>query len=275
MTRLGPSKIWKNEASGGQEAAVGQMVMWIPFTCGSTIDTNAAIADVGENSDALLPGQGIRQSVMVHFKKLRANAFVKNLSEHDVHVQVYWCYARDRFFHNVHSGVKGTALGLLEDGFKERMLDADETTQGLIKSSNALVCWVHELNPYYSTPFMSKFKIYKTRRRTLKPADSMSVSCGKTPKYPIAAHQLVDDHEDALRKITCFPIVKFFGTLGHEKLANTTVSTMKCTMGYVVKKTISFTYDNPHYPLIALSNSKPTTGDFEGPAEFMEVDDDA
>ena len=103
---------------------------------------------------------------------------------------------------------------------------------------------------------------------------SRSVSMKRYKRFKFNAHQMKQNNEDALGKLTMFPLICFHGTLGHLTSDTDSVAPMKLTLGCQFLKKIQFSWMGVHRPLIAVTNSKAITGDYEGPAMEVEVADD-
>jgi hypothetical protein len=266
-------KVWKSEDAVGRTCDTGQTLFWIPYTNASAVDLNAAIVDTGQGA-VRLGGSSAQQSDKYIFNYCKADSYLRNVSEHPIHCEVFFCVARQDTEDDTHSGVKTTALNYLMEGWQDRMLDADETAISLAVSNGAVTSNMGNLDPFHSTRFTEHFKIMKVKKRVLAPGHSMDVSVRKGP-FRSTLFKLRQEKEDALGKITMFPLVKFTGSLGHDVLDEDSVTTMKLTLGCLFKKEINFTYVITHAPLIAVTDNKTSIANLEGPAEMAEVVDDA
>lgn len=267
-----PDRTWKNEGQIGRTCAVGQTLFWIPWTNGSAVDLNAALLDTGENS-RVLGGADQTDAVKYFARHVKCDSYLRNVSEHAIHLQVFWCVARSHIEDETFAGAKATALGYLAKGWSDRLLDTDETAIGLATANDAVESDMNNITPYESSAFVSHYKIVKRTSRTLQPAQSMSISM-KKGRFTFRKFDVYQTKEDALGGITMFPLVKFCGSLGHLLADTDSVGSMSLTLGCEYRKEIKFTYTVPHQPAIAVTNAKATSGDYEAPADHMEVADD-
>ena len=267
------SKIWKSEGAVGEQVSVGICNYWIPYTCGSSVDMQAALEDLGEGNQRL---EGTdNDATRFSFQQVATACAMKNLSEHDIHVTVYYCICRNDIESSDHAGLKTTALNYLLEGWKDRMLDADETGVAAIAvSGDSVSTKMFSLNPYESSNFVGNFRIAKVTRRVLGPADTMRIDMKKRKRFQIRKHQILQKNEDGLRNISMFPLVKFHGSQGHLDGDITSIGTLAVNLGAMFFKKIKFTYVATHIPLIAITNTKAVAGDFEAPSRHMNTDDD-
>lgn len=266
-------KIWKSEGTVGETCEVGQQKYWIPFTNGTSVDLNAAMVDTGQGGNQL---QGSSNEESQFFlRTLHTKATIKNVSEHDVYVTVYFCVLREHLEDDVEAGVKAAALAYLLQGWSDRMLDTDETAVGLAVSGDAVESDMFSLTPYNSTIFCEHFRIMYKKSRKLKAAESMRISIGKRNlNWRFSKNKVDQAKEDGLGKMTMFPLVKFHGSLGHLTTDTDSVAPMSLTLGCQFLKEINFSWIAAHQPLIAVTNTKATSGLYEGPTQFMEMEDD-
>lgn len=272
MQQLSAPKIWKSEDVVGEIVAPGQCHWWIPYTNGSTVDLSAALVDTGEASLQLGSGWASADHWM---KNVSTKATVRNLSEHPCHITVYWCKLKKDVEDNVHAGVKTTALNYLMLGWKDRMNDADEVKDQLAVSGDALVTDMFNMTPYSSTPFLESYKIVKKTTGVFPPGAVMDVSIGWRGLKKVTNFNIDGAREDAIKPFTMFPLIKFYGTLGREIASpHTAVNTLQCHLGCIFFKTINFTYQDPHKPLIATTDNKPAPVSVEGPSDYKMEEDD-
>lgn len=266
-------KIWKNEGTVGETCLVGQQRYWIPFTNGTSVDLNAALVDSGQGNTSLQGNSN--EASTFYLRNLFTKATIKNLSEHDIYVTVYYCVLREHMEDDVEVGVKNTALRYLAEGWSNRMLDTDESLIGLSVDGDAVTSDMFSLTPYQSTIFCEHFRIMYKRSRKLRSADSMKVSVGKRNlNWRFSKNKVDQAKEDGIGRMTMFPLIKFHGSLGHLATDTDAVAPMSLTLGCQYLKEISFSWIAAHAPLIAVTNSKATSGDYVAPTDQMEADDD-
>jgi hypothetical protein len=251
---------------------VGQACWYIPATSASVIDLAAAIVDTGEGAVELAP-TSMTESAKIHFARAVTTMCLKNVSEHAMRLTCYKCVCRSSTEDDSHAGVKATALNYLAEGWQDRMLDADETAVNLTIGSNSVLSDMFSLSPQHSSRFMKAFRIVKTFQKTLEPADSMKLTL-KSGRRTFIKHEIDQAKEDAIGGYTCFYLIKMHGSLGHLKTDTDNINTLAVTLGAAIYKAITFHYTQPYNPLIAVTNNKANTGDFEGPGQDMEQDDD-
>lgn len=265
---------WLNEGTVGKTAEIGQMQAWIPYTMGSAVDFDAALQDTGEGALPLSGYSTIPDSAKYHLKKLQTNAVIKNVSEHDMYVKVYFCVAREHVEDDSASGAKATALAYLSKGWEDKMLNTDEVAVNLGGTSDSIEIDMLSVTPYMSRTFCTHYKIMKVRKYVLPAGESRSVSMRSFKRFVFDAQMISQSKEDAFRGLTMFPLIFFHGTLGHQTEDTDVVAHMRLTLACSYRKEIMYTWMMAHQPLIAMTNSKLTTGDYEAGTEFTETKDD-
>jgi hypothetical protein len=147
------------------------------------------------------------------------------------------------------------------------MLDADETAEFGTIGTEDFNTDMFNLAPESSSEFLSRVKIYHTKKGILKKGEILKISMKNSKMRSLTLEDVDASDHDSIPGLTKFILVKFHGSLGNSTLDETDVTTMDCNIGAMWFKEISWTYISPHIPLIAVTNTKPTSGAYEGPTE--------
>lgn len=216
------------------------------------------------------------------FKNNYATYRLRNQTMQPLHVEVFWCCARRDI--PVGSSV-GAALVIDEilQGWKDKMLAADETTEAFVESvyagSESSVEFVSQyLSPTQSDSFNYLFKVMKKANVTLNAGQMINCKL-KTKPFLISYRQLKDDvldsvdgHDfDFLRYKTKFMMFKFRGSDGHGVTTATDPGSLAGLVSIDVRLHQSVAYRPIQKALLAIANNRTslTPINLEGPSQYV------
>lgn len=260
-------KLYENDYSA--DILAGKYYYLIPASLGAPSVLKTDWADTGEGS-TVLGGNTAAESFC--YVKGSLDMEIRNLNENPLYIEQYGLLARTDMCTG--TDVYDNALTNLVEGWKGRMLDADETSVGITETTNSAYSSMKSLSLFHSSSLCEKWRIVRGRRRILKGGETMFV------KYHTRCKKIryrdIDDNNTTIGGFTILPVFKVYMALGKDTANQNEVLSLD---GYFhCEYTIrhQFQYLTSHKPLIAVTNNKRsafTTGG-HGPCDVeMKTDD--
>lgn len=263
-----------SEANESHDIPRGKVV----YICTSSFLTRNSLKAAWDDTGAdgvVLGGLQLRNA-HVHLAKAKYIQEIRNLSPSTMHLQVYWLMAKE----DTESAV-GTFAGVisaLAQGWKDRMLDADEgTTVADIAVGNQTVStksvW---LNPLHSSNLTRKWKVSARKPVVLKPGEVYYNKYSRRDFGSISYDEVSDfTISRTKRGWTAIPLIRVRMSLGVDTVDQSKVALQDGYFYSQVKFEYDFRFFSPHRSLIAMSQLKndvfPNAG--QGPEEDQMVED--
>lgn len=260
--------IYENEFSA--DLAVGTYYYQIPAVIGDSVSLKTAWDDTGEGG-TLIGGNTGGETFC--YCQSSITFAIKNLNQHPMYIKPYKLVARTDI--STGSNVADTVTSNLIEGWKARMLDADETTVSLTESASAVSSKMQGLSLYMSSALCEKYKIYAGKGIMLEPGKTVRMKFSTGIKK-IRYRELSDLQQYAFGKHTIVPVFKVNMSLGMDTGNQNECATLDGYFHCEWARRVTMKYLTSHKPLIAVVNGKRTafTNGGEGPTDMeMKVDE--
>lgn len=264
--RVSEPHTWLSEDEQSHNLLAGKYHFIAPTCLFDRSDLATSWADTGEGGASL--GGSTNNPAKCCLRSGFLRVHVRNLLEHPLRIQVYWLTAKQDI-HDATSCINNVVDSLL-DGWKDRMLAADETTANFLGGTQVTSTGSALLSPYHSSRLKDKWRIKKGKGGWLQPGDIVDFRYKLFKKRYLRYFDITSsDNRRTYRGLTVVPLFKVHTAIGHDTV---NIDEALCLDGYVhmqMFKSITWTYVTTHVPLIAYSENKDTafTTGGEGPTD--------
>lgn len=272
---LSPPRTWHNDIDVSLNLNQNKYYWYAPTSHCSTTQLEEAWKDTGEGGVALV--SSIPKDTERAIMKLGSTRMeVNNLNTHPIFVEVYWLTARDRITAGATSAhVK--AIEYLVDGWKDRMLLADETDIDTTEGTNVVTTLTKTLNPLQSYRLRMAFKIKKGKGGWIRPGGVVNFTYKSTGDRSIRYEIIKNDsNHQAIPGLTVVPLFRIVMASGVKALDPSVFRPMDGYFHCKVHKIVKFKFVDLKPALMAIKNDKSTTtGEvLVGPSEFEDKADE-
>lgn len=242
---------------------VGSYSYWNVAELGTPGELVAALADTGDGSAALGPGNDFGK-INVTYSVL--DMVLSNGAAHDVYCQIYICKARRDVRYDAETTLHGAVLQALKEGWDIRQLDTDEDTN---ISNRHLTTEYSFLTPYQSSIFCTNWKIVKVMSGVLKPGvqNHFTVRSKRLRNYSNVELGTTHTSVLAIGGYTKTILVRLSPALGHDTTLTTEVCNLSAPVGARWKKRYNISFFSNNKPLMGINDL--ATNDFTNGGELV------
>lgn len=266
---------WLYEYQDSVDLVKGKYYFWFPGSIASNSDITTAWTDTGEGGSTL--GNGTTSSCLIGNRMMTMN--VKNMSLHDCFIKVYWLVPRTTICESTtYNDVHAVAAEMLVEGWKERVLDADETSVQISQGTTPVrvSSELQSLTLYMSSHLCEKFKIYTGKGGYLKGGEETMIKFKSKFCKEMSYRVANEEGSVGIKGFTAIPVIKCVMSMGHDTASLTEFMTLDGALCANISKKLTLQYLVTHKPLLAVTNTKdisPLNG-LEAPTDMLDQIDE-
>ena len=189
---ISPPSTWLDESDHFlNETKFNRYVYFAPCSMFSRSQILSSWTDTGENGVPLVNDMtSDNRSYFALMSNGRIQLEFTNLNLHPFYIKVYWCIAKRESPHASETGPTAAVVQNIEDGWKNRMLDADETTVEVTSSSTTVGSNMKQLTLWESTDFRENWRCKPGKGGWLMPGDNVKFTWRQRRSRFFSAYQL-------------------------------------------------------------------------------------
>lgn len=277
---LSPPRTWHYEEDRSANLVQNEYYWIAPTSHASCVDLELAWKDLGKDSAALVSTTP-NDTERAILKRAALDIELTNLNTHPMHVQVYWCIARDRQTngdgHNPHVKV----IEYLYNGWNDRMLAADvAAVLGYAGAgSNNISSKVASTDPMQAYRLRMAFKVKRGKGGWIKPGGIVNFKWNTYGRDRAIRYEIIkdDSNHKSVPGLTVVPLFRVQMMTGVDTGAASVFRPMDGYLHMKIYKKITYKFVDLKPALMAVQNSKSVaaiTGDLVGPTEYADLADE-
>lgn len=267
-----PPKIWVKEDDAHLDMSSGRFFFWAPTAHLHRPDLETSWNDTGQGGVKLVDISNT--SASANLERSHFQITFRNLNLHPMYIRVYWLVAKEDIHLDTAADITKLAIDKLYEGWHNILLDTDESAVSLANPAGAnsnLSTTMKTLSLYHSQPLRDLFQIRRGKSRWLQAGQSLTASYSTRKPRRMNLNLINDDNVKTRRGLTVIPMIRVYMSLGRDSTTESQIAQLTGNVHAQYLKKITWRYNNPHQPLMALTDSKNDTFTVGGQAPADDV----